>query len=346
MLHLFDKVYIASDKLININFDRVVVSQTHGFAMYEELDKVSGGDLVAYGTSVDAILENSSFVGFIETLKNKTQETNKKIIIYADDINFSKIVSVWFKSIFVNISLDDAWLVLSSYIKKEQFMKNSRSGRSSTQYDIHSLLTREQFSTDFASASGHALENIAHQLSIEFLLANYISTGTHKAQLKSSIKTILIRALIDAAIEIKYSFVKNFNKPTYPSLAQDIEFFTNSTIYTDVALGSVSTHSNITNLITASDSDIVKFKNISTEILLAWEQLHPESAIISLVNFVDMIRQSELSDDDLTALINFEKSSLGTVRIFSAADEQKINIYFLDHALNALPETLTGYALK
>jgi hypothetical protein len=346
MLHLFDKVYIVSDKFININVDRVVISQENGFGMYEELDKVSGGNLIAFGTSVDAILENSDFPTFIQTLKNKTQETNKKVVIYADDASFSKFLSTWFKSIFVNISIDDAWLILSSYVAKEQFMKNSRSINWTTQEAIHPLLSQEQFSVDFLSATGHTLEDISQKLSIELLLANYISVGTHKSELKSSIKTILNRALIDTAIEIKYSFIKNHNKPNYPSVAKDIEFFTNSTIYTDTALGSVNTHSNITNLETASDSDIIKFKNISTEILLAWEQQQPGSAIFSLIEFIDMIRQSELSDSDLDELINFERSTLGTVRLFSSADEQRINIYFLDHILNALPETLSGYALK
>ena len=209
MLHLFDKVYIVSDKFININVDRVVISQENGFGMYEELDKVSGGNLIAFGTSVDAILENSDFPTFIQTLKNKTQETNKKVVIYADDASFSKFLSTWFKSIFVNISIDDAWLILSSYVAKEQFMKNSRSINWTTQEAIHPLLSQEQFSVDFLSATGHTLEDISQKLSIELLLANYISVGTHKSELKSSIKTILNRALIDTAIEIKYSFIKN-----------------------------------------------------------------------------------------------------------------------------------------
>jgi hypothetical protein len=346
MFHLFDKVYLVNDALINVNFDRVVISQEYGLKMYEALDKVAGGYLFAYGTSIDEVLSGSSFVEFIQTLKNKTQESNKKIIIYADDINFSKFLSMWFKSIFINISFEDAWRIVSDYINKEKFFKNYRMSSVTTQLDIFTLLTEKQFSTDFTDAASYDLGNLSQLLSVELLLANFITTGTYKEELKSSIKKILTRSLTEIAIEVKCSFVKNFNKSHYPNLAKDFEFFSNSSIYTAQSLGQVSTINNVVNLQTATEFDITKFKNISSHVLLEWEQIQPQSATFSLINFVDMIRKDNISDSDLQTIIEFEKSALGTTRSFSSSDEEKLNIYFLDHILNALPETLSGYALK
>jgi hypothetical protein len=345
MFHLFDKVYIVSDTLVGVDFDRVVISQNHGFSMHDELNQIAPGKLIAYSQTLDEMLENSDFPTFIKTLRDHAQESNKKLVIYADDTSFSKFLSIWFKSIFVNISFDNAWLILSSYIKKEQYMKNWRSSSKAITRDIFSELTQEQFSTDFLSAQGYDLENISH-LSFELLMANFFANGTYKEELKSSIKTIMLRAVTEIAIEIKYAFVKNFNKSNFPVIANDVNFFNNSTIYTDTALGRVSTQSNIVNILSASDSDIVKFKNIATQLMLDWDQFQAQSSVITLIDYVDVVRQGTMSDADLLSVIEFEKSSVGNARVFSSSDEEKVNIYFLDHVLSTSVESLSGYALK
>jgi len=81
-------------------------------------------------------------------------------------------------------------------------------------------------------------------------------------------------------------------------------------------------------------------------VLLNWEQFTPQSSIFTLLGFIDVIRQPSLSDADLETLINYEKTSLGTTRFYSSADEETINIYFLDYVLNTQAEDLSGYALK
>jgi hypothetical protein len=346
MLHLFDKVYIVSDVLVNINFDRVVISQQYGKQMSEALDKIAYGDLIAYGATVDEALTNSTFPEFIQLIKNKAAESNKKIIIYADDLSFSKFTSLWFKSIFKNISAESAWLILSSYIEKEKLMKGSREAYTSTTTEIFPLLTEEQFTNDFSSAQSHDLVGVESSISFEILLANYISNNTHKEELKSSVINILKRALTELAIEIKYSYVKNFKNPKYPVIADGQSFFTNSSIYTGLNLGRVSSQHNTTDLSNATDEDIAKFKTVANSIMLDWEQFQPQSTIFSLIQFVDVIRQPEITDADLELIIDFEKNTLGTIRIFSSADEEKINIYFLRHVLSSVPADLEEYELK
>lgn len=346
MFHLFSKVYLVSDKLININYDRVVISEEHGHSMYEALYKVSSGELIDYASSIDDILLKYEFDDFIQMLKNRIQETDKKILIYVDDVNFSKFLAIWFKSIFINISVEEAWTIVSSHVNKEKFLKNSRSSDTSTEEDIFSSVTKEKFLIDFGNANSFDLTEISKFLSLDLLLVNYLSTRTYKEELKTSCKTLLTRSLVEIAIEIKYSFVKNFNKSNYPALSKDFDFFTNSSIYTIPSLGRVSSHSNNVNFQTATEEDISKFKRISSQLLLEWEQMQSQSSIFNLISFVDVIRKDIISDEDLENIINFEKTSLGTIRMFSSADEEKMNIYFLDFVLNSNPENLSGYALK
>ena len=346
MLHLFDKIYIISDKLVNINFDRVVISQEYGVQMSETLDKVAYGNLIAFGTTVDEVLGDSDFSTFIQTLKSKSLESNKKIIIYADDLAFSKFTALWFKSIFRNASVDSAWLILSSYIEKEKLMKGSREAYTSTTAEIFTLLTEEQFANDFTAAQSYDLAGISSGVSFEILLANYISNNTYKEELKTSIVNILKRSLAELAIEIKYSYVKNFKNSRYPVIADAESFFTNSSIYTQLNLGRVSSQHNVTDLSNATETDIEKFKTIAAMIMLDWEQFQSQSSIFALIEFVDVIRQTEITDANLELIIDFEKSSLGTTRIFSSSDEEKINIYFLNHVLSCVPADLEEYELK
>lgn len=346
MLHLFNKVYIASDTLVNINFDRVVISAEYGSQMLEALDKVAYGDLIAYGTTVDGVLTDSSFPEFIQSLKNKSEESNKKIIIYADDLNFSKFVALWFKSIFSNISANSAWLVLSSYIEKEKLMQGSREAYTSTTSAIFTSLTEEQFIADFNATETYDLNVDGLELSLEILLANYLINGSYKENLKSSIVNILKRALAELAIEVKYSYVKNFNNTRYPTIADAESFFTNSSIYTSLNLGRVSSQHNTTDLSIATEADIVKFKSIAATIMTDWEQFAPQSSIFSLIEFIDIIRQAEITDANLEFIIDFERNALGTTRIFSSSDEEKINIYFLRHILSSSASELVEYELK
>ena len=347
MLHLFDKVYIVSDSLVNINFDRVVISQQYGKQMLETLDKIAYGDLIAYGANINEVLADSSFPEFIQLIKNKAAVSDKKIIIYADDASFSKFLAMWFKSIFKNISLESAWLILSSYIEKEKLMRGSRTNLYTANVaDVFSLLTEEQFTSDFTDAISHDLIDITSSISFEILLANYINNNTYKEELKSSIITILKRALEELAIEVKYSYVKNFKNTQYPIIADAKNFFTNSSIYTGLNLGRVSSQHNTTNLTSATTEDIAKFKTVVNLIMLNWEQFQQQSTIFSLIQFLDVIRQTEITDANLESIINFEKNALGTMRIYSSADEEKINIYFLRHVLSSAPSDLEEYELK
>jgi hypothetical protein len=346
MLHLFDKIYIISDKLVNINFDRVVISQEYGVQMSETLDKVAYGNLIAFGTTVDEVLSNSDFSTFIQMLKSKSLESNKKIIIYADDLAFSKFTALWFKSIFRNASADSAWLILSLYIEKEKLMKGSREAYTSTTAEIFTLLTEEQFANDFTAAQSYDLAGISSGVSFEILLANYISNNTYKEELKTSIVNILKRSLAELAIEVKYSYVKNLKNPNYPVIEEAESFFTNSSIYTELNMGRVSSQHNTTDLSNATDVDIAKFKSVATKIMLDWELFKPESAVFYIYNFIDFIRKPELTDANLTEIIDFERNVLGTTRIFSSSDEEKINIYFLRHVLSSSASELAEYELK
>lgn len=48
MLHLFNKVYLEFDHKINVDIDRVVISNQFGIQMSTEFEKYTYGRLLAY----------------------------------------------------------------------------------------------------------------------------------------------------------------------------------------------------------------------------------------------------------------------------------------------------------
>lgn len=344
MFHLFSKVYLASDSTINLNFDRVVVSERYGIGMYQALDKVSYGELFAYGKTIDSVLNDKTFGEFIESLNEKVNQSDKKLIIYADDDNFSKFISLWFKSIFLNPTSESSWKIIDDYIRKEKILKNWRYSSTSTESDIFKEVSETKFTEHFNETQPQNLSSITSELSFEILLASYLANGTQKDSLKQTLSTLLNRSMQELAIEIKHTYVKNYRKPAFPSLPVEPTFFSESSLYKGESIGRVSGSSSV-DLVDATSEDIELFKQTAVKVLTEWDQFNSNSNIVNRVGLINFVR-TEITDEQLNYLINFEKTSLSNNRLYSSADEEKINIYFLDFVLNSTQENLTNYILK
>jgi len=344
MFHLFSKVYVTSDSTIDLDFDRVVISNKYGVGMYEALDKVSYGELCAYGKTIDSVLDGKTFSAFINSLLQKVNNTGKKVIIYADDDNFSKFISLWFKSIFLNPTAESSWKIIDYHIRKEKILKNWKHSSTPTEHDIFKEVTEAKFIEHFNETQPQNLSSITSELSFEILLASYLANGTQKDSLKQTLNTLLNRSIQELLVEIKYTYIKNYTKPTFPSLPVELPFFSDSSLYRSESIGKVSGSSSI-DLIGATSEDIELFKQTAVKVLTEWEQFNSNSNVVNLVGLINFVR-TEITDEQLNYLINFEKTSLSNNRLYSATDEEKINIYFLDFVLNSNTEDLKSYILK
>ena len=90
MLHLFNKVYLEFDSKIEINFDRVIISERFGLPMYQALDKIAYGELISHGKSLEEVAPD--FIAFLTSIKDGSESNNKKIIIYCDKDNYKKFL--------------------------------------------------------------------------------------------------------------------------------------------------------------------------------------------------------------------------------------------------------------
>jgi len=353
MFHLFNKVYLSSDKIIDINFDRVVISNENGVKPLESIEQYSQGILNIYGKNLNEVITNSStknFSGLIKKLIEDTNVSNKKLIIYVDDQSFINFLSHWLKFIFININSSSAWKFINSYLEKEKkYLKWRKLLTHGSNVILFENITEELFKQIFANTNVSFNETVYNSiksgLSFEILLASYLfeknSVGEH---LKNSLKNILHRSMQELVLEIKHTVYKNIKKPLFVNLIDDINFFTSSTLYKSEILGQVGDFSGV-DIINATNEDINKFKTISKNIFENWEEFQTTSTIINKVNLINYLRK-DLTDDDVAYIIENEKTSKSDVRVFSSDDEEKINVYFLDYILNTDSSELSGYKLN
>ena len=59
MLHLFNKIYLATDSVIDNNIDRVVISDPNGIDVLDYI-KNDNGDLLAYGKTEAEVIGHQS----------------------------------------------------------------------------------------------------------------------------------------------------------------------------------------------------------------------------------------------------------------------------------------------
>ena len=302
------------------------------------------GVLIKHAKSIEEILENQTFSSFIDDLNSRIVDNDKKIIIYLDDDNFCKFMSIWFKSIFENPTSTSCWEIIYNYLLKERIVRNWEYSYVSSDFKVFSSVTEEKFSSYFSESNSFEIKNIKSLLSFELLIASYLADGSNKSELKSSLFNILKRTLEELVLDMKKTYKKNYKKSVFPNLNVDDNFFSNSSLYVSEPIGKVGS-SSLIDIVGASENDITTFKDIARKIIVEWEEFREDSSFVERIQFVDIIRR-DMSDEDLNNLIEYEKVSKNDIRIYSSTDEEKINYYFLDFILNSNPSELINFKLK
>jgi hypothetical protein len=345
MFHLFNKVYVVSDSLLNIDFDRVVLSKNYGVQMYGELNKISKGELLMYANDFSNV--EKSFSDFIKFLNDRVVKTNKKIIIYVDDESFMKLTSNWLINLFKNINDDTAWFIVDSYLTK---MKKNQAWRSYNLFtgpnlykEVNEVDFKKIFNGINVNQSDSLLLTLKEQISLEFLIASYKHDGSNLSPLIVCLEKILTRTLQEILLEVKHTVYKNQHKSNF-NITFDEEFFSNSTLYKSESLGNVGSLSNI-DLINSSAEDIKKFKDIAKQIYINWDKFSENSPVIKKLELLDLIRNG-LTKEEVDKILQMEKEDTSNNRIYPCSDEESINIYLLDHVLNQNSEQLKSYQLR
>lgn len=198
MLHLFNKTYLEFDDKIEINFDRVVISDQYGIPMHQELDKVSYGELIQFGKTFEDVA--SDLLSFVKSLKDFSDKSGKKIVIYCDKEAYKKFIAQWFKAILPSADYTTFKTIVDHTIYNQRVVSNTQLSsvyalsQKTLWEDLDDLETYWSDAKKLSAAKKTEFKTLGLNLSYELLLADYLSgSSNYEAELKKTMHTFLRR---------------------------------------------------------------------------------------------------------------------------------------------------------
>ena len=372
MFHLFSKTYIDIDAVIDNNENRIVISETCGFPMMEMLQPLYAGSNQSYGeTFEDVVGEGKQFATFLDMMQfcYSLNQEGKKIVIYCDQTAYMKIISHYFKTIFVNIDAESAYRISKANFSKELMVQHRSIVGMSGHYE-NWLPSVEVFTPLFNEVSvdntqaAVFLTNIENQRSVEYLLASYVYNGSFKEELKNRVYLMLDRhveeLLKEAWRSIQLNILRKSTQEKYNTGSYTIDNITD--VLTDpifatiknanawrAIMGGNNPARQPLNLSQYSDEEIALIIKQTRLFCLGSETLeHP--TIERKIFYIGILRNNELSDQELEDILDFELNPPDDQRFWPLKDEETINVFFADYVLEIRKygnlESLAPYLLK
>jgi len=366
MLHLFKKVYIEFDTKISIDYDRIVISETCGVPMLDVLDKVSYGELIAHGHTLEDVVGEgavySTLLDMLTNLSTRVDSTDTTTIIFADEQTFIKIVATWFKMLLKHVSAKNVYDIIESYVFKEEMFSNSKFSLSSVIADFSraDVVELSQFEDIFNSVvfdkkdAAAFITSIKPHVSIEYLFASYMYNGSCKEELKTRIKPLLFKDLEKYLYELKEILLVHVLHPQLQEKLKTSETYTFSNvneiindtsplvqvffkpeIWTKKGL-STPTSSGSINFAGFTAEDIELVREYGTIVGTVWDEEKFYSFIksdIMKLDFIPLLQPAKLSDKALTTIIKFETTKEHAAGSYSSIDSGTVNNYLVDHVI-------------
>lgn len=370
MIHLFNKTYLDIDAFIDDSQDRIVISAQNGFPMLGRPDPMQYGWLHAYGTSFGEVVgEGKTFSSVFDMFQfclDKNDTDNRRVTIYCDKATYMTISALWFKIIFKSINAEQSYKIVKSAFARSIIIGAKSTAKIQAAY-LADMPSMEEFSLAFEAASLEDdatafLASTANLKSLEFLLSSYFVDGSYKEQLKSVYKLMINRTveimILDAWKSIRYNAVQTEYQSTIGighytidniiDLLNDpgVAVIVNALPHTLPSTEGVRSSLDLT-AISAAEFTELKSK---VELILAYPSGNMGPIFSKFDQYFNIARSGEFTDSDLESAIALELSNSDGVRFWSLKDRDNINIYFVDHVLEAKKanqvSTLTPYLLK
>lgn len=368
MLHLFKKVYVATDTYIDMAIDRVVISKENGFEASELLQLQQPGKLIAYAQEVKNLI-GSKDRAFMDTmdmfdkLGDHTDATGKRVVVYCDDKAFKVIMALWFRLIFKKTNADAAVDLLESMVFKHKLFGQSRfvsnNGNTDNPYEIDITGFKKVFEgaqKPSAERRKKFLSENKAALSLEYLLATYLANGKLKNELKTVLRILLKKDLEKYLYELKEIFFvhiitqrftstlnleKTYDFTNYDTILKDeSEFpklFMDPNVWITPYMSKPSSGKNI-NFEGITDKHIKSFAKFAKLGGACWAEESVYEFVksdISKLDFISAIKGDSMTDTMLKYILEVESTYEHAAGSFFSIDLETVNHYFVQALLDA-----------
>lgn len=349
MLHLFNKVYLEFDDNIEINFDRVVISEQYGKKMMIELDKVAYGELIKFGLTYDEVIEND-FIAFLEKLRDFSSQSGKKIIIYCDKTAYKKFTTQWFKGILPSLDFEGFKTIVDHTIYNQRIISNTQLSSvysmslNTLWEDLGDLQTFWDEATKFTAKEKKAFKSLGLNLSYELMIADHLSgSKNYTAQLKSTMHMFLRRWFKELLTDNRQMVLLNINNHRFqtamdidPSLVDitredPLAGIPGLEAYADNQIWEMQ--SGNCNLAGLSDEQINGLRNTLISVYDRFEGMQIDRSVFGLSSYLNAASRDELTDDEMQELLTFVINEPFDTNMIPRFDFQNVNfvlfLYFL-----------------
>jgi hypothetical protein len=368
MLHLFNKTYLDVDFCIDINEHRIVVSKENGVSMLEVLEKISSGKLYAAGETVDTIVGHdknyTSMNDLFEFCLNFNKTTNKKMIIYCDQVAYMTIAATWFKTIFFDITADAAYNIIKAYFTK-LILFGGRNEWNTTSLFSEFIFGKAEFNSVFNNIVLEEnylgiLDKVTGFRSIEYLVSSYLYNKSHKEELKEKL-SLMINRNIEGAMEDLWRHYQETALMESFQQARGLQYYNFDNILdmeNDPALNSIKItnawrlHSNSgdnrlgMNMTLLNASQIQQIKDQFVEFSVSNEKIYQRS-----MTYIDIAHRGYVLDEEIDKILYPQFHPTFQYEWWSRKDVETINIFLLMFFANEIEknrqtQTLQPYLLR
>jgi hypothetical protein len=372
MIHLFKKVYVTSDQVIDVNLDRYVVSSRINGNMIYGAEPLTTGVVQGVGETWQDIVpgQYKTWSAFFNALGARCEETGMRVMIYVDDEAYTELMSVWFKSILKTPSKSVIENLLKVYsFRFNAFYRGRLSGNSGIQGSA-TILNVKNFSSIY-DASGKLttaqrtsfLTTYGGSISVEYLLASHLGNGTYTGNLKNVISVLLRKDLEKYFYELKEILWIHLLTDWFTDtldLKQDYtfenltEFLNDDSKYANLLLTDRIWASPF--MQTASTRGNIKFEELTPEDIQAvkdynvlagadWNEENGyivQKSEVCKLDFLECIT-GEFTDELLQKLLETESTYAHVAGTFFSLDLETVNHYLVQSLLNNWKKGDTDY---
>jgi hypothetical protein len=359
MLHLFNKVYLEFDNKINVDIDRVVISEQYGVPMSSEFEKYTYGQLIRFTKSIEDLSSDITFDDFILELRGHSNRTNKKLIVYCDRTNYIRFMASWLKLMMPNLDYDTYKKIAILTIYRERCVSNTQLSSHNT-LDVGPIFEdfteedwRDGWNNKIAGQISPALMGVS--ISYEFLLANYLAGDTNYTEdlLKTS-HLFLRRFFQECFTDNRQMVLLNINNHRmqqalgYEELPvdysndplKDIPFFQ---YYTDPVIWKTPTTLSsglygICDLNGLDEERITGLKNTIMNVYGNFEGMVTNTTIFESFDWLEIACRESMTLDELNEIVDTISASPFDTCLIPRMDYENVNFPLYLHILRSYHE--------
>lgn len=371
MFHLFKRVYLELDDAIDLNVNRIVISKTNGVGLLQDLQAVVYAQLIDTAPTVNDMIgtgkKYENFLTFLNMLNRKCEDLGSSLVVYCDKDAYLQLACTWLKVVLPNVTMDDAYGIVASNLFQTRMLGTSELADFTRPYRstmVDRFVSIQEFNQVYTGVTidtslyAGFVNLVRSGLSLEYILASYLSKGTYKEELKTiahsqikvgmqlflyECKTFIIESLLNKQVIDQFSPTVEYTLSNLEQFITDPAFdvwfepsiwgvesvampHTKSLIYFDRM-----TNSQVDKLVGHLAIWMQQFNSgCKPGTLPAGEEINAWFA--NRVKTLNLCRQSSLSDADLAELIRIQMDSNKVeFTLFESVEQSKFSIYITEH---------------